>query len=95
MIKVEETQRQHAAAILDVADQLAPRAILDVRFHHVALDQDRLARRRLAERVEPRLVVVAQRQVQDEIEFAVDAQLGKPIQRAPAEASKRGLRIVN
>ena len=74
-VEVEETQLEHAGAVLDVAHELAPRAVLDGGVDHLAFHQHRHARRRRVDRVERGLVVVAQRQVQDEIELARDAEL--------------------
>jgi hypothetical protein len=91
-VEIEEAQRQQAAAVLEVADQLPPAAILDVAARDPPFHQHGLARRRLGERVEPRLVVVAQRQVQYEAELAADAELGEAIQCFPAQPGKRRLR---
>jgi hypothetical protein len=86
LVEIEEAQRQHAAAVLDMAGELAPRAILDVAFDDLAFDQHRLARRRFVQGIEPRLVVVAQRQVEHEIELGGDAELGQPRQDRVAQS---------
>src|SRR5262245_34445281 len=92
-IEVEEAQGQDTAAILDVAHELAPPAVEDGALHDAALDHHWLPRRRFVDREQPRLVVVTQRQVQDQVEWPRDAQLGEQRQGRLAYARwKQGWR---
>src|SRR5207237_8111658 len=69
---VEVEKAQHQA--VGVHHQLAARAEGDLGALDSRLNQDRLARRRLLRRGEGGLVLVAQRQVQDEIEPGAQAE---------------------
>ena len=73
-VEIEKAHVQQAARVLDLADELAPRAIGDLAVDHRALDLHRGALMRLGDRREPRLVFVAQRQMQHQIELAVYAE---------------------
>ena len=66
-------------AVVDADDQLAPRALLDAAVDDAALDLRAVAVAGVRDRHEPRLVLVAQRQVQREIDVAPQAEL---VQRA-------------
>jgi hypothetical protein len=76
-VEVDEAQPHDAGAVLQVTHQLAPGPVLDRGVHHLAFHQDRAPRRRGIDRIQRGFVVVAQRQVQDEIELALDSQLGE------------------
>ncbi len=76
-VEVEEAHPEVGPAVGEPHHQRAPRAVLDVGLDHVGLDEHRLARSRLGERRELRLVLVAQGQVQHEVEARVDAELGE------------------
>src|SRR4029079_9690411 len=56
-------------------DQRAPRTVLHLGIDDVGLDQDRDAGARLFKRGEARLVLVAQRQMQREVELRADREL--------------------
>ena len=94
-IEVEEAQGEHARAVFDVADELAARPVL-----HVVLD-DRLRRAHPAAEgaspmaIEARLVLVAQRQVQHEVELARDAETRELLERCLLDAGKtRGVQTM-
>src|SRR5260221_8129198 len=70
-IEIEEPQNQALCA----HDQLAARAIFDLDAFDPRLDGDRPARGRVARSEDSRLVLVAQRKVQDEIEARPQAEL--------------------
>src|SRR5688572_31172543 len=74
-VEMKKPQGQQAAAVLDMADELAAAPELDAGLDDIALDQHRLPHRGFTDSVEPRLVVVAQREVQHQVERAQDAQL--------------------
>ena len=69
-VEVEEAQRKHAAAVFDVADELAPRPVFHFTFDDASFDEHVLRGRRFVDRIDVRFVVVAQRQMQHEIERA-------------------------
>ena len=46
-IEIHEAQREHAAAVLDVADELPPRPVFDVALDDAAFDEHVLRRRAL------------------------------------------------
>ena len=73
-VEVEEAHPEFGPAVGELHHQRAARAVLDVGLHHLRLDQDRLARPGLGERRQLRLVLVAQRQVQHQVEARVDAE---------------------
>jgi hypothetical protein len=79
LVKVEEAHRQAPAAVVDFADELAPGAKPDLGLHHGALDLDGVARQRLVDRRDAGLVLVAQRQVQDQVGQAREAQLSEAL----------------
>jgi hypothetical protein len=74
-IEVEETNPQVALAVRELHDERAPRPVLHLRIHDLRFDEDRHASLRVLERRELRLVLVARRQVQHQIELRADAQL--------------------
>src|SRR6185312_10649744 len=74
-IEMEEAHPELALAIGELHDQRAASAVLDLRFDHARLDQHRLSGARLGERREPGLVLVAQRQVQHQVEPGAHAEL--------------------
>lgn len=74
-VEVDEAQHQLAGLVLDLRHQLAARAELHLALRHLAFHQHGLAIRRLGNRVEVGFVLVAQRQVQHQVEAAADAQL--------------------
>ena len=73
-VEIEEAHIQKTAAVLDLAHQLAPRAVGDLTVDHRALDLHRHAFMRLGDGREPGFVLVTQRQMQHQIELAADAQ---------------------
>ncbi len=73
-VEIEEAHIQKSAAVLDLAHQLAPRAVGDLTVDHRALDLHRHAFMRLGYGREPGFVLVPQRQMQHQIELAADAQ---------------------
>ncbi len=78
-IEVEEAQHQLGVRLVDdLGDELAPSALLHARFEHGALDLHLLARVGTGDGRDLRLVLVAQRQVQREVDGAHEAQ---PLQR--------------
>jgi hypothetical protein len=83
-VVVQEAQHQDVAAALGVRvaqphDELAARALLDAVVEHHAFHLHRVAVARLRHGHQPRLVLVAQRQVQREVDVAHQTQ---PRQRA-------------
>src|SRR5688572_470089 len=74
-VEMKKPQGQQAAAVLDMAEELAATPELDAGLDDIAFDQDRLPHRGFTDSVEPRLVVVAQRQVQHQVEPVLDAEL--------------------
>ena len=77
-VEVDEAQHQLAAFVFDVRHQLAARPELHLAVGDLAFHQYRLAVRRLQYRVEVGFVLVAQRQVQHQVETAGQAQLFQP-----------------
>ncbi len=73
-VEVEEAHPEFRLAVGQLHHQRAARAVLDLGLGHLRLDQHRLARAGLGERRELRLVLVAQRQVQHQVEAGVDAE---------------------
>ena len=77
-IEIEEAHHQRLALVVDQPnDELAPRTVLDAAFGDAAFDLHRLAVVRRGQAVEPRLVLVAQRQVQREVDVAHQAELAQ------------------
>ena len=76
-VEVEEAQHQLAAAVLQRHEQLAARALLDAASDHHAFNLHRLGLARLRDRHHARLVFIAQRQVQGEVDVAQQAELFK------------------
>ena len=74
-VKIEKAHGQEAAVVLDFADELTPRAIGDLAVDHRALDLHRNTFMRLGDGSEPGLVFITQRQMQNQIELAVNAEL--------------------
>ena len=74
-VEVQEPDPQLALAVGELHHQRAPSAVLHLRVHHRRLDQHRLSRARIGERGEPRLVLVAQRQVECQVQLRADAEL--------------------
>ena len=76
-IEVEEAQHQVAAVVGDLDDELAARPELDPRIGDDAFDLAGLAVAQRGDRHDARLVLVAQRQVQREVDVAHQAELGE------------------
>ncbi len=76
-IEIEESQGEFAASVTDPHDKLPARPEDDLAVEHGALDLHRRAGGRLRDRDDARLVLVAQRQMQNEIEILVDADPGE------------------
>ena len=74
-VEVQEAQQQFVAAVVDAHQQLAPGALLDAAVGHLALDLRDVAVARVGDRHEPGLVLVAQRQVQREVDVAHQPEL--------------------
>src|SRR5262249_19152648 len=85
-VEVQEAQHQVLVAVVDAHDELAARPELHLAVGHDALDLrvDAVAQRR--DRHEARLVLLAQRQVQREVDVADEAE---PFQRL----LRRGFRL--
>ena len=84
-IEVDEAQLAGAAVVLEVGDQHASGPARDLAAHHRAFDLDRARRtgpRERADRHDAGVILVAQRQVEREIELAPDAQLGEALDSA-------------
>src|SRR5687768_14253398 len=76
-IKVEKAYEKGAAAILHLAHQLASRPKQNFAARDIAFDLNRLVQGDIANRLEVCFVIVPQRQMQYQVEFAGDIQLGK------------------
>ena len=77
-IEVEEAQEEDAAVILQLADQAAPRAISHFAVDDLALHLHARARDKIGDAPQRGLILVAQRQMQHQIEALVDAEFGEP-----------------
>ena len=73
-VETEKSQCDYAAAIFEMHHQLPARTILDVGLDHGGFDQHLARRRRILDRIQMRFIVVAQRQMQHQIEFARDVE---------------------
>ena len=73
-VEVQKTQRDLAAVVGQAHHQLAPAAQLHLRLAHHAFHLRRVAVSRLADGSDARLVLVAQRQVQRQVDVAHQAQ---------------------
>ena len=80
-IELEEAQRKHAAPVFDVADELAPWPVFHFTFDDASFDEHILRRRRLVDAIDVRFVVVAQRQMKNEIERARNTEPRELVQR--------------
>ncbi len=69
-IEPEEAQREYTGTILDMADELTARTIFHRAFDDATPDEHVLSGRCFVDRIKPCFVVVAQRQVQHQIEQA-------------------------
>jgi hypothetical protein len=78
---VQEAQQQLAAVVGQAHQQLAPRAGLDAVSRHHALDLRRLAVAHAADGAQPRFVLVAQRQVQRQVDVAQQPELAHGLRR--------------
>ena len=92
LARIEREEAQHElrvapVRIRDQADQLPPRPVLDVRVDDHAFRLHGEARREGRKRHQPRVILVAQRKVQDEVGVARDADARELI----SEAAARGL----
>ena len=76
-IEIEESKGEFAVCVANPHDKLPARAEDDLAVEHRGLDLHRHAGRHLRDRHYARLVLIAQRQVQDEIEIPVDADPGE------------------
>ncbi len=85
-IEVQEAQQQRFAVVLDAHDQLAPAAQLDTAFADHAFALQRVALTAAANRHDARLVLVAQRDVQRQVDVAQQAEFLHRLLR-------RGLRL--
>jgi hypothetical protein len=86
-IEIEEAQDQLGVRVVGhLHHELAPAALLHARLEHGAFDLHLLAGARAPDGRDPRLVLVAQRQVQREVDRAHEAQ---PLQRALRRAELR------
>ena len=77
-----KTEKAHCAGVRAVVhrhQQLAARAVGDLAFSHHALNLHRIAFSGIAQLGEAGFVLVAQRQVQSEVNIAVQAQLGNTL----------------
>jgi hypothetical protein len=74
-IEIQEPQHQRVAAVVEPHHELAARPEFDARIHDDALDLHRLAFPRIDNADELRLVLVAQRQVQRQVDVAPQAEL--------------------
>jgi hypothetical protein len=88
-IEVEEAHPEIVPVLGELHHQRAARTVLHLGIDHLRLDQHRLAGARLGERRELRLVLVAQRQVQGEVELRPDAQLLEPRVEGAFRARRR------
>ncbi len=70
-VEVQEAQHEFARGVGHAHHQLSPRALLDAAVAHDALDLDRLALVRAGDRLDERFVFVAHRQVQREVDVAL------------------------
>ena len=76
-VEVQEAQHQVAAVVGDLDDQLAARPELDARVGDDAFDLAGVAIVQRRDRHDARLVLIAQRQVQREVDVAHQAELGE------------------
>ena len=77
-IEIEEAQVEAARIVGETRHQLAPRTIHDLGLHHLPLHLHRAALQGCPDGGEAGFILVAQRQVQHQIEVALYAQLGQP-----------------
>ena len=89
-IEVEEAQLAGVAAVVHRHDQLAARAEHDLAVAHHGLDLGHVAVARVGQPHDARLVLVAHRQVEREIDVAQQAELAqRALHRAQARAGRR------
>src|SRR5690606_27919574 len=84
-IEIEPAQGQASRAVLDHGHQLAARPELHLAVQDLALDLTRLARAQRADRLDAGFVLVAQRQMDDEVLLALQAEA----QEAPLHGTLR------
>ena len=77
-IKIQEAQRKRAAGIAHPRQQLAARPVGDLAGQHLDLELRGDAGTRIGQRRDARFVLVTQRQVQDEVGVALQAEPGQP-----------------
>jgi hypothetical protein len=80
-IEVEEAQRQLLAAIARSTDEDAPGAKLDLGVDYLDLDLYALPGQRIAQRGQVRFVLVAQRQVQHQVQVRMQPELFQQLAR--------------
>ncbi len=96
-VEVEEAQHELraaaeiVAAVLEHRDELAPRTVLDLGADDRALGLLLRAGRERGERHEARVILVAQRQVEDQVLLARDAEARKLVGERRAPGFARGL----
>ncbi len=73
-VEMQKAQQQLARIVLQAHQQLAARSLLDAAIDDQALDLAGLAVAQRADRLQPRLVLVAQRQVQRQVDVAQQPQ---------------------
>ena len=88
-IEVEQAHGQFAAVVAHSRDQLPPRSKLDVEIEHHAFDLCECPVRRFGDRDDAGLVLVAQWQMQDQIERAREAELRQVARSCPGDPGKR------
>ncbi|MDR9327175.1 hypothetical protein FEP06_04422 [Burkholderia multivorans] len=94
-VEIQETQHELLAVVVaDLHDELAARAIRDLVVDHDAFGLRDAARQQIADRRERRFVLVAHRQMQDEIDRAREPELRELVggfQRRLGRFRRRGL----
>jgi hypothetical protein len=70
-VEVHEAQHHRTAVVVDPRHQLPPRPVRDLRVDHHAFHLHRVAVVRVGDARQPRLVFIAQRHVQREVDVAL------------------------
>jgi len=89
-VEAEEAQRAFARRVLHLHHKLAARAQLHLARGHGGLDLRQLAVARAGDRHDARFVLVAQRQVQRQVDVARQPQLAQGLLDGGGECARRG-----
>ena len=87
--KIEEAQRQQAGAVGDARQQLAPPAVSDLGELDLPFDRRARAGDERADPLQPRAVLVAQRQQEQQVRHVRHAELRQPRGECRAHAAQR------